>query len=197
MGRPKITEELLEKSTSHINKDEIIEFHKWHDFNTTRKHFNLTHSQYKYLRKKLANAIILVGGSSKIKGFIDYLEDRLINKLSLLDNEIERVEIFNYPDIDMKTLAWIGGSILPKLDSAKDMWIQRERWLGEPERIDEVPVKEKEKKEEKEEEKDKEKEADNSNVAQKSEAKPEKKKKVERHLDGGVKLIREKCPFAW
>ena len=151
----------------------------------------------KDLRKKLANAIILVGGSSKIKGFIDYLEDRLINKLSLLDNEIERVEIFNYPDIDMKTLAWIGGSILPKLDSAKDMWIQRERWLGEPERIDEVPVKEKEKKEEKEEEKDKEKEADNSNVAQKSEAKPEKKKKVERHLDGGVKLIREKCPFAW
>ena len=52
MGRPKITEELLEKSTSHINKNEIIEFHKWHDFNTTRKHFNLTHSQYKYLRKK-------------------------------------------------------------------------------------------------------------------------------------------------
>ena len=41
--------------------------------------------------------------------------------------------------------------------------------MGEPERIDEVPVKEKEKKEEKEEEKDKEKEADNSNVAQKSE----------------------------
>ena len=72
----------------------------------------------KDLRKKLANAIILVGGSSKIKGFIDYLEDRLINKLSLLDNEIERVEIFNYPDIDMKTLAWIGGSIVPKLDYA-------------------------------------------------------------------------------
>ena len=89
------------------------------------------------LRKKLANSIMLVGGTTKIKGFIDFLEDRLINKLSQLDNEIERVEIFNYPEIDLKTLSWIGGTIIPKLESAKDMWIQRERWLGEPERIDE------------------------------------------------------------
>jgi hypothetical protein len=37
----------------------------------------------------------------------------------------------------LKTLSWIGGTIIPKLESAKDMWIQRERWLGEPERIDE------------------------------------------------------------
>jgi len=91
----------------------------------------------KDLRKKLANSIMLVGGTSKLKGFIDFLEDRLINKLSELDNEIERVEIFNYPDIDMKTLSWIGGSILPKLESSKDMWIQKERWLGEPERLEE------------------------------------------------------------
>ena len=80
---------------------------------------------------------MLVGGTSKLKGFIDFLEDRLINKLSELDNEIERVEIFNYPAIDMKTLSWIGGSILPKLESSKDMWIQKERWLGEPEKLEE------------------------------------------------------------
>ena len=91
----------------------------------------------KDLRKKLANSIMLVGGTSKLKGFIDFLEDRLINKLSELDNEIERVEIFNYPEIDMKTLSWVGGSILPKLESSKDMWIQKERWLGEPERLEE------------------------------------------------------------
>ena len=91
----------------------------------------------KELRKKLANSIMLVGGTSKLKGFIDFLEDRLINKLSELDNEIERVEIFNYPNIDMKTLSWIGGSILPKLESSKDMWIQKERWLGEPEKLEE------------------------------------------------------------
>ena len=72
-----------------------------------------------------------------MKGLIDFLEDKLINKLSEMDNEIERVEIFNYPDIDMKTLSWIGGSILPKLESAKDMWIQKERWLGEPEKMEE------------------------------------------------------------
>ena len=91
----------------------------------------------KELRKKLANSIMLVGGTAKLKGLIDFLEDKLINKLSELDNEIERVEIFNYPEIDMKTLSWIGGSILPKLESAKDMWIQKERWLGEPEKMEE------------------------------------------------------------
>ena len=91
----------------------------------------------------------------------------------------------------MKTLSWIGGTILPKLESAKDMWIQRERWLGEPERIEEVTTKEK--KEDKEG-KDGE-EGENSNT--KTEVKTEKKKKIDRHLDGGVKLIREKCPFSW
>ena len=91
----------------------------------------------KELRKKLANSIMLVGGTGKLKGLIDFLEDKLINKLSEMDNEIERVNIFNYPEIDLKTLSWIGGSILPKLESAKDMWIQKERWLGEPEKMEE------------------------------------------------------------
>jgi actin-related protein 8 len=91
----------------------------------------------KDLRKKLANSIILVGGTSKLKGLVDFMEDRLINKLSELDNEIERVEILNYPDINLKNLSWIGGSILPKLESSKDMWIQKERWLGEPEKLEE------------------------------------------------------------
>ena len=204
------------------------------------------------LRKKLANSIMLVGGTTKIKGFIDFLEDRLINKLSHLDNEIERVEIFNYPEIDLKTLTWIGGTIIPKLESSKDMWIQRERWLGEPERIDDE--KEKDKKDDKnkrinikdenakdsniKENSDKkdnkdinnikgkdnkgknddnninnnkskniDNRKDNSKSNRKDDEKKEKEKgdnkegfkrrKNDRHLDGGVKLIREKCPFSW
>ena len=204
------------------------------------------------LRKKLANSIMLVGGTTKIKGFIDFLEDRLINKLSHLDNEIERVEIFNYPEIDLKTLTWIGGTIIPKLESSKDMWIQRERWLGEPERIDDE--KEKDKKDDKnkrinikddnakesniKENSDKKDTKDMSNIKgkdnkgknddnninnnksknidnrkdnsksnRKDDEKKEKEKgdnkegfkrrKNDRHLDGGVKLIREKCPFSW
>jgi len=86
------------------------------------------------LRKRLGNAVLLVGGGSKFKGIIDYLEDKLFEKLTVLDNQIERVEIINYQTVDMKTISWIGGTIIPKLESSKDMWILREKWLGEVER---------------------------------------------------------------
>jgi len=86
------------------------------------------------LRKRLANAVLVVGGGSKFKGLIDYLEEKLFEKLTVLDNQIERVEIINYPTVDMKTISWIGGTIIPKLESSKDMWIPREKWLGEVER---------------------------------------------------------------
>jgi hypothetical protein len=85
-------------------------------------------------RKKIANCILLVGGGAKFKNFIDMLEDRLIEKLTVIDNEIDRVEVLN---IEPKTVSWIGGSIIPKLDSARDMFISRERWLGEIEKIEE------------------------------------------------------------
>ena len=121
-------------------KDNIINYDNIWDINVGIDDLicqSLMKVKNKELRKKLANSIMLVGGTSKLKGLIDFLEDKLINKLSEMDNEIERVEIFNYPEIDMKTLSWIGGSILPKLESAKDMWIQKERWLGEPEKMEE------------------------------------------------------------
>ena len=184
------------------------------------------------LRKRLANAILIVGGGSKFKGMIDYLEDRLFEKLTVLDNQLERVEIINYPNVDMKTISWIGATIIPKLDSSKDMWILRDRWLGELEKTEDLNINKdpinnltnlnlenlnvnnsnlngvqgnssivnfsnnnmsnnindnmsgfkQESVKDKEKEKEKEK---------------EKPKKKERLLDGGPKLIREKCPFQW
>lgn len=92
------------------------------------------------LRKRLANAILLVGGSSKFKGIIDFLEDKLFEKLIVLDNQIERVEIINYPHVDMKTIAWIGGTIIPKLESSKDMWILRDKWLSEVEKQEDLNI---------------------------------------------------------
>ena len=82
------------------------------------------------LRKKIANQILITGGGCKMKGFVDYIEDKLIDKLSELDPLIERIEVINMPNVDLKTLSWIGASILPKIESTKDMWITRERWLG-------------------------------------------------------------------
>ncbi len=137
------------------------------------------------MRKKLANCIVLVGGGSKFKGIVDFIEDRLIDKLTTLDQEIDRVEIIQLPGVDMKTIHWIGGTIIPKLDSSKDMWISRERWMGEFEKIeDNKEQKEKDLK-------------DNVSVAEATETAKDKTKKKDRHLDGGVKILREKSAFAW
>jgi hypothetical protein len=83
------------------------------------------------IRKRLTNSILVVGGGGKFKGIIDYLEDRLFEKLTSVDEHIERVEIINFPNVDMKTITWIGGTIIPKLESSKDMWITKERWCCE------------------------------------------------------------------
>lgn len=47
------------------------------------------------LRKKMANNILLVGGTSNLKNFIDELEDKIINKIAHFDNTIERVEVID------------------------------------------------------------------------------------------------------
>ena len=143
------------------------------------------------VRKKIANSILLVGGGAKYKNFIDMLEDRLIEKLTVIDNEIDRVEVLN---IEPKTVCWIGGSIIPKLDSAKDMFISKERWLGEIEKLeDNINL--------------------NTNINNQTQNTThfafdeqgkiieqqfrEKIKKKDRHMDGGIRVLREKSPFLW
>jgi hypothetical protein len=130
------------------------------------------------LRKKLSNSIILIGGSTKFKGMIDFLEDRLIDKLTTMDQEIDRVEIIVFPGIDVKTISWIGGTIIPKLDSSKDMWISRDRWLGEFEKEEQIV-------------------AVPNNIEPGDNKPAEVKKKKDRHLDGGVRMIREKGVIQW
>jgi hypothetical protein len=43
----------------------------------------------------MANNIILIGGSAKIHNLIEELEDRLINKISEFDPDIDRVEVMD------------------------------------------------------------------------------------------------------
>lgn len=143
------------------------------------------------IRKKIANCILLVGAGGKFRNFIDLLEEKLIEKLTANDNEIERVEVIN---IEPKTVTWIGGSIIPKLDSAKDMFISRERWMGEIEKNEDV--------------------SNGNNVVNNNgtndgqnmviddmskldQINRDKAKKKDKHLDGGMRILREKAPFVW
>ena len=109
------------------------------------------------LRKRLANQIILVGGPCKSNKMIEMLEQSVISKMhAKFDTSIERCEVIlcniqqqqayllqqqelakslpadEEPSLKFKTdpryLSWIGGSILPKLESAKDMFVSRDKF---------------------------------------------------------------------
>lgn len=89
-------------------------------------------------RKKLCNSILLVGGGAMLPGIVDALEDKLI---TTFPEEIERVEVKsvithsdsegNKENIQPPSLQWVGGSVIPMLDSAKELWTTRSRWVGE------------------------------------------------------------------
>ncbi len=57
----------------------------------------------------MANSILIIGGSAHMKGMIDELEDRLINKISHYDSEIERVEVIDITQKDILpiNLSWV------------------------------------------------------------------------------------------
>lgn len=76
-------------------------------------------------RKKMANSILLVGGAAHSTGMVEVLEDRLIERINFYDNTIERVEIVDLVTRDIPPIqaSWLGGSVLPKLDSLRDLWI--------------------------------------------------------------------------
>ena len=141
------------------------------------------------LRKKMANSIILTGGGTKTKHFISYLEEKLIQKLTEKDFQIDRVEVINQPSYDNKTLTWIGGSVIPKLETTKELWISREKWF-----YDSNVGNKKEDEEEKEEINEIDEKADK---LEKILDKKQIKRKREKGIDSGLSLLRQKSAFVW
>ena len=121
------------------------------------------------MRKKMANCILLIGGTAQISKFVEELEDRMIETIAKYDSDIERVEVVDLSskEINPDNLSWVGGSILAKLDSIKNLWISRNRWLGLGEDEDEY------------------------------DEDGEKKQKRERTQEVGIKYLKEKVPFSW
>lgn len=81
----------------------------------------------------MANSILLVGGTTHVPGIVEELEDRLIERINHYDNTIERVEIIDLAARDVAPIhaSWLGGAVIPKLDSVRDLWIERNRYIGE------------------------------------------------------------------
>ncbi|KAL4510469.1 hypothetical protein ABPG72_004623 [Tetrahymena utriculariae] len=129
------------------------------------------------LRKKLANHILIIGGTSQTSKMVEELEDRLIEKISQYDYNIERVEVIDslskkemYPSY----LSWIGATVIPRLDSIKDLWINQNRWLGLFDDIDDSS----------------DDEVSNTEAMRKEERK-------DKSNEYGIKYLKEKVPFQW
>ena len=121
------------------------------------------------LRKKMANFILICGGGCQVLNTVEELEDRLINTFSLYDSNIERVEVINplNREVPPYALSWVGGTVIQRLDSMKELWVTRAKWLGDVEKDEEEDGADK------------------------------KIKRDRGSDSCGVKLLREKLPFLW
>lgn len=74
------------------------------------------------LRKTLFKQVVLAGGSTKFPGF----GDRLLNEVRKMAPKDIKIRISASPE--RQFAAWIGGSILASLATFKTMWIRRDQY---------------------------------------------------------------------
>ncbi len=170
------------------------------------------------MRQKISNAILLVGGGTKFRDLMDVMEERLVEKLSEFSNNIDRVEVVNNAasqknTMDNRFLSWIGASVIPKIEITKDMFIPKEKWICDLPKYYDVYMNAMN-------DSDGEEPAQGQapsvptgatttapsgtkgtesvkGTAVENKGSAGKKAKKEFSVDGGLKLIREKCPFVW
>lgn len=155
------------------------------------------------LRKKFANSIILTGGVTKTQGFIGYLEEKLISKLCEHDSQMERVEVINLPTFDGKTLTWIGASVLPKLETTKELWISRDKWIFDINLINSITNNSNNKNTENKDDKDEDNNDLNLNENKDKDKDKDKekskqmKRRREKTIETGISYLRQKTPYVW
>ena len=76
---------------------------------------------------------MLLGGTTRTRGFKEYLEWRLTSCWHLAPEStegIERVAVAPLPDgIEPDTAVWRGGANLSYLEAARGMWVLQTDWL--------------------------------------------------------------------
>lgn len=85
------------------------------------------------LKRKMAMNIVLIGGGSHISAISDELQDRVIDKIHLFDHCIEQIDCIDVSskEVNPEDVAWAGATILSKIEGVKDLWISRNKYLGE------------------------------------------------------------------
>eukprot|EP00475_Leptophrys_vorax_P035405 TRINITY_DN58313_c0_g1_i10.p1 TRINITY_DN58313_c0_g1~~TRINITY_DN58313_c0_g1_i10.p1 ORF type:complete len:194 (+),score=55.76 TRINITY_DN58313_c0_g1_i10:57-638(+) len=80
------------------------------------------------VRKSLAKQILLVGGSTKFPGFVDELEEKLIEHLPRIMQHIELVDVLDPKESDHSFLSWKGAAIVAQCDSFKGCIVSKHDW---------------------------------------------------------------------
>lgn len=84
------------------------------------------------MRKRMLTNIMLIGGTAHLPGLTEALEPRLAEKMKMYDSTVEKVEFIDLSIRDIQPIfaSWLGGTIIPKLDVLKDLWIEKGKFLG-------------------------------------------------------------------
>ncbi|WVQ98665.1 hypothetical protein IAU59_005796 [Kwoniella sp. CBS 9459] len=79
--------------------------------------------------KVASNSILLIGGSSAMKGLGAFIADRLPPLLRRKGFPISDVSIVPPPrNLNPRFVSWKGASVMCNLESLSDMWIRRDEW---------------------------------------------------------------------
>ncbi|WWC90112.1 uncharacterized protein L201_005045 [Kwoniella dendrophila CBS 6074] len=79
--------------------------------------------------KTAANNILLIGGSSALKGLGSFISDRLPPLLRQKGFPVSDVSIVPPPrNLNPRYVSWKGASVMCNLESLSDMWIRKDEW---------------------------------------------------------------------
>jgi len=85
------------------------------------------------IRKKFMTNILIIGGGAHMPKLSEEIIIKLNKRLDINGLE-DKAEIAT--DLPLREIApiyasWLGGTVIPKLDSLRDLWIERGKFLGE------------------------------------------------------------------
>lgn len=79
--------------------------------------------------KVAANNILLIGGSSALKGIGNFIAERLPALLRAKNIPLEQVTIVPPPrNLNPRFVSWKGAGVMCNLESLNDMWIRKDEW---------------------------------------------------------------------
>ncbi|WVQ71591.1 hypothetical protein IAR50_001131 [Cryptococcus sp. DSM 104548] len=78
--------------------------------------------------KSLSHSILLIGGSSNLRGLSAFIAERLPSLLRQKGGNGEVTIVPPPRGLNPKFVSWKGGSVMCHIESLQDMWIRRDEW---------------------------------------------------------------------